>query len=58
MKIKPLLDFELLGTNIKLDKNKTYKATKATNQPKCDKLGLVFCKGILLNHTEYKIVEN
>lgn len=31
--VRPILDFKFLGTDIRLDKNKTYLAIAATNQP-------------------------
>jgi hypothetical protein len=55
MKIQPNENYELLGTSIKLNKAKTYKATPATNQPDYKRQGLVFVRGILLNKNEYTV---
>jgi hypothetical protein len=57
MKIKPRLDFELLGAGIKLDKNKVYDVDYATNQPHWETLQLVFCEGLLLPKGDYDVVE-
>jgi len=53
MKIKPLLNYHLLGTSIKLNKNKKYKALIASNIPEFKEKGLIFVKGILLDKNEY-----
>jgi len=57
MKIKPKESYEQLGTGIKLDKNKVYKATIARNQPSYKEKGLIFVQGILLNKYEYTVVK-
>lgn len=58
MKVKPILSFKLLGTSIQLDKNKTYTASHATNQPDWKEKGLVFVDGVLLAKGEYEIVKS
>jgi len=45
MKVKPISDFHLLGTQEKIQKGKTYEAERAINQPDWIKKG------------EYEIVE-
>jgi len=40
--VSPNMDYSLLGTGIKLNKNKTYFAIPATNQPGWKEKGLVF----------------
>jgi hypothetical protein len=57
MKIKPRLDFELIGAGIKLDKNKVYEVEYATNQPHWQTLELVFCEGILLPKEDYIVIK-
>jgi hypothetical protein len=59
MKIKPKYNYRLLGSYpvITLDNTKTYEGVTATNQPNYKKKGLVFCEDILLNKSEYKIVD-
>lgn len=55
--IKPNLNYKLLGTEIKLNKNKVYEGEIATNQPNYKKLGLMFVGGILLNKNEYTVIK-
>lgn len=66
MKVKPLNDFKLLGTEIRLSKNKIYEAIHATNQPNWESQGLIFITnaegdsseiGFLLDSTDYTIIE-
>jgi len=57
-KVKPNLSYELLGTNIKLDKNKTYLAVPATNQPDWKSKGLMFVGGMLLSKEQYTKARN
>lgn len=65
MKIKPKMDYELSGTEIKMNKNKIYNAVPATNQPEWKKKGKIFAEvhgypyGIghfLLEKGEYTII--
>jgi hypothetical protein len=42
MRVRPLGNYELLGTEIKLDKTKVYDAVLATNQPDWEAKGLIF----------------
>ena len=42
MRVRPLGNYNLLGTEIKLDKTKVYNAVPATNQPNYRELGLIF----------------
>lgn len=56
MKIKPNESFKLLGTDIELDKNKTYEAEVAWNIPNHKERGLVFVEGLLLDKYEYDVV--
>ena len=54
MKIKPNDDYRCaIYSRPPLDKNRTYTAEIATNQPKYKEKGLVFCGGYLLNQYEY-----
>ncbi len=66
MKIRPNGNYKLLGTDIVLDKTKTYDAIVASNQPECKEKGLIFVinipgknpdDGFLLERGEYEIVE-
>ena len=56
LNVKPLMDYQLLGTNEALDSNKIYTAVHATNQPDWQRRGLIFVDGFLLEHGEYEIV--
>lgn len=57
MIVKPNENYELAGTSIKLDENKTYEAVFATNQPRWLKDGKIFVEGLLLKRGEYRIIE-
>ena len=57
MRVKPKLNYQLLGTSIRLNSKKVYRATIASNQPDYKKQGLIFVRGILLDKTEYMIVK-
>lgn len=68
MIIQPIENFKSLGMGHELpslDKNKHYKATKATNQPDWEEKGKVFVSfnnhekepTILLDHFDYKIIK-
>jgi len=66
MKVKPKLNYKLMGTNIKLDKNKTYNYITAINQPDYKKEGKIFILengnnknsfGFLLNKKEYEVIK-
>jgi len=52
------MDYHLMGTDIRLDKNKIYLAEPASNQPDYEKLGLVFCNEVLLAQNEYEVIES
>ena len=66
-KIKPKLDFRLAGCdfNMRLNKNKTYTAYPATNQPDWQIEGKVFVSfdddgqepSILLKRNDYEIIK-
>ena len=66
-KIKPNLNYHLLGTKIRLDKNQEYNFIPASNIPNYKEKGLIFVEieggegcsgsGFLLNKTEYIIVK-
>jgi hypothetical protein len=56
MKIRPLNNYQLLGTGITLSCAKVYDAQTASNIPNHQERGLVFCEGILLDNTEYVVV--
>jgi len=58
MKVKPKENYKLLGTSIILNKNKTYSAFIATNQPGYKEKGLIFVNDVLLNDNEYTIIED
>ena len=58
IKVKPNLNYKLLGTNIRLDKNKVYNGEIATNQPNYKELGLMFVGEILLDENEYTIIRS
>jgi len=63
MRVRPLNDFKMLGTRIRVSKDKIYDAIHATNQPNWESRGLVFIMnaegdttelGFLLDSTEYE----
>ena len=63
-KVKPNLNYKLLGTDIKLDKTKVYDFIPASNIPNYKEKGLIFVQiedcmgcGFLLNKDEYKIIK-
>jgi hypothetical protein len=58
MKVKPKENYELLGTNIKANKNLIYQAEPAINQPNYKEEGLIFLiiNGFLLKKGEYTII--
>jgi hypothetical protein len=60
MKIRPLENYVLLGTGIKLDETKVYDAVPATNQPDWESKGKIFVgeSGFLLSKGEYTIERN
>ena len=58
MKVKPLMNYRLLGTSVVLDMDKIYEAVPATNVPSYGKNGIVFVEGMLLCDEEYQIVED
>ena len=53
IKVRPNKSYELLGSQVKLDKDKVYVAEIAYNQPNYEEKGLMFVGGILLNKSEY-----
>jgi hypothetical protein len=65
MRIRPLGNFKLLGTNITLDSNQIYDAIPAENQPDYIRDGKVFAliprfngdDSFLLRRGDYEIVE-
>lgn len=61
MKIKPTENWKLLGTSIKLSKDKTYNATRAVNQPDYIARGSIFVDvgndSMMLDSGEYKRVD-
>ena len=67
MKVKPILDYHVLGTGIRLDSKKAYRAILASNQPEYKEKGKIFLLengnsqnsyGVLLERGEYKIINN
>ena len=56
MKIRPLENYRLLGTSIKLDNTQIYDAIPASNQPDYIRDGKIFAGEILLVNGEYEIV--
>jgi hypothetical protein len=57
MRVKPNENYALLGTSIKLNKNKVYEAVPATNQPNYDENDAIFVGDFLLVKGEYKVVK-
>jgi hypothetical protein len=57
MRVKPNESYKLLGTNIVLDKDKTYQATLAYCTPNNKERKAIFVDGMLLEEGEYTIVE-
>jgi len=58
VKVKLKENYKLLGSSIVLNKNKTYTAIIATNQPGYKEKGLIFVNNVLLNDNEYTIIED
>jgi len=56
MKVRPKMNFKMLGTSETLDQTRAYKATKATNQPNWEAKGLVFIGNFLLSKHDYDVV--
>ena len=65
MRVQPLNDFRMLGTQIHVSKDKVYDAINATNQPNWKERGLIFIVGaegdstdlgFLLDKTDYTVV--
>jgi len=67
MRVQPLNDFRMLGTQIHVSKDKVYDAIHATNQPNWKERGLIFIVGaegdligeplgFLLDKTDYMVV--
>lgn len=61
MKVRPNDNYRLLGTLVRLDKNKIYEAVKATNQPDYKEKGKIFVvvdplTSFLLEKGEYKVI--
>jgi hypothetical protein len=62
MKIRPNANYQMTGTNIRLDSLKVYEAVSATNQPDWNEKGKVFCllpdteDSFLLEAGEYEII--
>lgn len=62
MKIRPKLDYKLLGTDIQLNKNKVYNAIVSTNIPEYKEKELIFVNvrgdyEFMLEKGEYIIVK-
>ena len=59
-KVRPAKAYSLLGTDLKLDANKTYTAVYAMNIPDWQERELIFIgpsPGFLLEKNEYTIIE-
>jgi len=62
MKVRPLENYWLMGTEFKLDSTKVYDATHATNLPDWEAKGKIFVyededgPSIVLEKGEYEIV--
>ena len=56
MRVKPKMNFKLLGTSITLNKTMTYEAVPATNQPDWEAKGLVFVNEMLLSKDDYDVI--
>ena len=56
MRVRPKMNFKMMGTSETLDKTKAYKAIKATNQPDWKAKGLIFVGNFLLSTGEYDVV--
>lgn len=57
IRVRPLLDYHLVGTNVKVSRKTIYVATIASNIPDYKERGLVFVKGILLDRSEYRVID-
>jgi len=55
-KVRPLQNYYWAGM-AKLDSEKVYEATPATNQPNYKERGLVFVEGYLLTKEEYEVAK-
>ena len=56
LQIRPLKNFELLGTDVRLDRHKAYRAHAAINQPEWYSKRKIFCGGMILEQGEYEIL--
>lgn len=63
MKVKPNENYCMLGTDVRLDKNRIYDAETATNQPDYDEKGKIFVllpergdDGFMLKSGEYTVI--
>lgn len=56
LRIKPRLDYQLLGATSHLLHTRTYSARYASNQPNWEREGKIFVKDMLLVRGEYKII--
>ena len=56
MRVRPKMNFKMMGTSETLDKTRAYSATKATNQPDWEAKGLIFVGNFLLSKDEYDVV--
>lgn len=52
-RVRPAINYKLLGTGIQLSSRRTYEATPATNQPDWQARELVFVNDVLLEKGEY-----
>lgn len=54
--VRPKLDYRLLGTEIRLDSTKVYRATWAKNQPDWQEKKKVFVSQVLLEKGDYEVM--
>ena len=63
MRVKPKLNYKLLGTDIVLDNTKIYPAIPASNLPEWEKTGKIFVGdnvwdcNVMLERDQYTIVD-
>ena len=60
MRVIPKENYQLAcyPSDTALDNTREYEATAAYNQPDYERLGLVFVQGILLDKTEYTVIDD
>ena len=56
MRVRPKMNFKMMGSSDTLDNTRAYMAIKATNQPDWEAKGLIWVDNFLLSKDEYDVV--